>query len=109
MYTHAQCAIALCEILSMTKDSRFYEPAQRAVAYCIDSQDKKGGGWRYDYPPTDSDTSVTGWFVMALKSAQMAQLDVPQEVFDNVTRYLDSAALPDGKYAYIPGSSPRRP
>ena len=29
MYTHAQCAIALCEILSMTQDSRFYEPAQQ--------------------------------------------------------------------------------
>ena len=32
-------------------------------------------------PATDSDTSVTGWFVMALKSAQMARLDVPQQTF----------------------------
>ncbi len=104
LYTHAQCTIALCEILGMTREGRFYEPAQRAVAFCVASQDKKQGGWRYDYPPTDSDTSVTGWFVMALKSAQMAGLEVPQETIYNITRYLDSAAMGDGRYAYTPGS-----
>jgi len=102
LYTHAQCTIALCEVFGMTQDSHFYEPAQRAVAYCVASQDKKGGGWRYDF--NDSDTSVTGWFVMALKSAQMAKLEVPQQTFYEVTRYLDSAAMPDGKYGYTPNS-----
>jgi len=102
LYTHAQCTIALCEIYGMTQDSRFFEPAQRAVAYCVASQDKSGGGWRYDF--NDSDTSVTGWFVMALKSAQMAKLEVPQQVFYEVTRYLDSAAQSDGRYGYTPNS-----
>jgi hypothetical protein len=104
LYTHAQCTIALCEVYGMTQDSHFSEPAERAVKYCVESQDKKGGGWRYDF--TDSDTSVTGWFVMALKSAQMARLEVPQQVFYEVTRYLDSAAQPDGKYGYTPNSPP---
>ncbi len=105
IYTHAQCTIALCEVFSMTQDSRYYQPAQRAVDFCIAAQDKKGGGWRYRADGLESDTSVTGWVVMALKSrAQMAKLNVPQEVFDNVNRYLDSASLPDGNYGYVAGS-----
>ena len=38
-------------------------------------QDPRGGGWRYD-PRKPGDTSVTGWQVMALKSGQMADLNV---------------------------------
>ena len=102
LYAHAQATIALCEILGMTKDSRFFEPAKQAVDFCLASQDKRQGGWRYSFKPaTDSDTSVTGWFVMALKSAQMAGIDVPPTVFYDVTRYLDSVDLKDGTYGYL--------
>ncbi|HEX4144808.1 MAG TPA: squalene--hopene cyclase [Pirellulales bacterium] len=101
-YSHAICTIALCEILAMTRDKRFEEPARHAVAFCLASQDKQKGGWRYNFKPaTDSDTSVTGWFVMALKSAQMAGLEVPPDIFENVSRYLDSVAMPDGQYSYF--------
>jgi hypothetical protein len=105
-YSHAQCTIALCEALSMTRDSRFRDPAERAVEFCLACQDKKGGGWRYSYPPrnvpNDSDTSVTGWFVMALKSAVMAGIEVSPDVFYKVTEYLDAAELKDGtgRYGY---------
>jgi hypothetical protein len=103
LYTHAQCSIALCEVFGMTKDSRFYEPAQRAIAFCVKAQDKVGGGWRYD-AGVDSDTSVTGWFVMALQSARMAKLEVPETTLRNVSRYLDAVAAADGKYSYTPGT-----
>lgn len=46
LYTQAQCTIALCELYGMTQDSKFKEPAQRAIKYAIRVQDKKGG-WRY--------------------------------------------------------------
>ncbi|HEX4144809.1 MAG TPA: prenyltransferase/squalene oxidase repeat-containing protein [Pirellulales bacterium] len=101
-YAHAMCTIALCEVLHMTHDSRFHEPARKAVDLCIAWQDKKKGGWRYEFdPPTDSDTSITGWFIMALKSAQMAGLEVPYAVFYDASRYLDSVELPDGSYSYL--------
>ncbi|HEY1784157.1 MAG TPA: prenyltransferase/squalene oxidase repeat-containing protein, partial [Pirellulales bacterium] len=101
-YAHAMCTIALCEVLHMTHDSRFHEPARKAVDLCIAWQDKNKGGWRYDFnPPTDSDTSVTGWFIMALKSAQMAGFDVPHAVFYDASRYLDSVELPEGGYSYF--------
>jgi hypothetical protein len=100
LYTHAQCAIAVCELYGMTKDSRFRDPAQRAINYCVESQDRAGGGWRYE-PRNGTDTSVTGWFVMALQSARMAGLDVPNDVLARVSAYLDRAAIDDGRrYGY---------
>jgi hypothetical protein len=45
--------------------------------------------------------SVTGWYVMALKSAQMAGMEVPREAFAGVERFLDLVATQDGKrYGY---------
>jgi hypothetical protein len=100
LYTHAQCAIACCELLGMTNDSTFRPPAQKAIKYAVDAQDKVHGGWRYK-PNEDSDTSVTGWFVMALQSARMAKLEVPADSLKNVTRYLDAAQINDGRrYGY---------
>jgi hypothetical protein len=106
LYTHAQCTIALCELYGMTHDSAYRGPAERAVAYCVQAQDKKGGGWRY-FPGEDSDTSVTGWFVMALQSARMAGMAVPGETLKRVSSYLDSAALLDGRrYGYWQMANP---
>ena len=66
--------IAICELYAMTDDSRLRMPAQRSVDYAVKIQDSLGG-WRYQ-PGSDSDTSVTGWFVMGLQSARMAGLEL---------------------------------
>ncbi|MCA9216979.1 MAG: terpene cyclase/mutase family protein [Planctomycetales bacterium] len=102
LYAQAQATIAICEIYGMTEDSRFREPAQLAVDYAARIQDARGGGWRYD-PGIETDTSVTGWFVMALQSARMAGLQVPEETWQRVSNYLDSAQHGDGAmYGYRP-------
>lgn len=106
LYTQAQCTIALCELYAMTKDEKLREPAQRAVDYCVRTQSPTGG-WRY-IPREGADTSVTGWVVMALKSAQMAGLDVPSEAFFKVGQFLDSVQRQEGsRYAYQPRDSPK--
>lgn len=98
-YTLAQCAIALCELYAMTEDEQYRDPAQALVDYCITYQ-SPGGGWRYD-PRQIGDTSVTGWFVMALQSARMAGLEVPSPAMDRVNEFLDTVARDDGsRYAY---------
>jgi hypothetical protein len=100
LYTHAQGMIAVCELLGMSNDSRFRAPAQRAVDFAVESQDPTNGGWRYR-PREDSDTSVTGWFVMGLMSARMAKLRVPDKTLQRITRYLDKASLEGGRrYGY---------
>ena len=101
LYSQAQATIAVCEIYGMTHDSRFREPAQSAIDYAVKIQGKLGG-WRYE-PGRESDTSVTGWFVMALQSARMAGLHVPSETWRSVDSYLDRAAKSNGAtYAYLP-------
>jgi len=103
-YTQALCTIALCELYGMTRSQRYRRPAQMAVNYCLQAQSPQGG-WRYT-PGGDSDTSVTGWFVMALQSARMAKLKVPPATFQKVDFYLNNAATHGGeRYSYQPGTA----
>jgi hypothetical protein len=102
LYAQAQATIAICELYGMTKDSRYAAPAELAIQYAIKAQAPEGG-WRYQ-PGVDSDTSVTGWYVMALQSARMARMEVPQSALDGVSRYLDSVASQEGdRYSYQRG------
>jgi hypothetical protein len=105
LYTQAQCTMALCELYAMTRDEVYYDAAQRAVDHCVKIQSPEGG-WRY-VPNTDSDMSVTGWYVMALQSARMAGIEVPSPVFEKIEKFLDSVARGDengydvgSRYAY---------
>lgn len=92
LYSQAQCTIAFCELYAMTKDSAIKDGCEKAVKYCLAAQDPVGGGWRYR-PRSDSDTSVTGWMVMALQSAKNAGIEVPKENLDLISSYLDKAAM----------------
>jgi hypothetical protein len=100
MYGHGLAAIAVCEAYGLTGDPALARTAQRAVNFIVAAQNDKGG-WRYQAGSPDSDTSVVGWQVMALKSAQLAGLDVPAKAFTGASRWLDSCASPDGgTYGY---------
>jgi len=90
-YTHGFCTIALCELLAMTREESLREPAQKAIDYCVRHQSIRRGGWRYlpDRFSEQSDVSVTGWIVLALKSGQAAGLTVPPETYDNVMKFFD--------------------
>ncbi len=103
LYSHGIAAIAMCEAYGMTRDARLKESAERAVAFIAASQDPARGGWRY-VPGRESDTSVSGWQLMALKSAQMAGLDVPEETLHGVSAWLDRAqgSGDAARYAYNP-------
>lgn len=111
-YSHGIAAMALCEAFGMTQDPELREPAAKAVAFIVKTQHPTQGGWRYDVRPdtgqaTDTDTSVTGWQLMALKSAQMAGLKTPESAFRKVGLWLDQAqsADNDGRYVYNPNAA----
>ncbi|MFP6613665.1 MAG: hypothetical protein VB835_15240 [Pirellulales bacterium] len=91
MYGHGIATIALCEAYALTHDPALRGPAQRAIDFIVSAQDKGQGGWRYT-PGNGSDTSVVGWQVMALKSAQMADLNVPQTTLDGAKKWLNHVA-----------------
>ncbi len=91
MYSHGIAAIALCEALGLTQDASLREPAQKALQFIVAAQNPGTGGWRYT-PGEPGDTSVVGWQVMALKSGEMAGLEVPAATQDLARRWLASAA-----------------
>ena len=102
MYSHGIATIALCECYGMTGDVSLRQSAQRAVDFIVAAQDPKSGGWRYK-PREAADTSVVGWQVMALKSAQMAELNVPEKSLQEAQRWLFSVAGQQqnlGRFAY---------
>src|SRR4029079_8323332 len=103
MYNQALATMALCEAYGLTQNRYWKEPAQRAVDFLQGAQrpNPSGNGmwgWRYAARQDlekghqgdsldeaykkelyDADTSVTGWAVMALKSAKMCGLAVRQK------------------------------
>jgi hypothetical protein len=100
MYAQGLATIALCEAYALTADGVLKAPAQRAVTFIVRAQ-HDAGGWRYG-PRQPGDTSVTGWQVLALKTAQMAGLTVPKETFTDASRFLDSVSLAEGSaYGYL--------
>jgi hypothetical protein len=110
MYAHALATIAMCEAYGMTSDPMLKTPALKAIRYIEASQDTAGGGWRYS-PKTAGDTSVTGWAVMALKSGQIAGLELYKKEGDKepqalkkAKQFLESVKGDNGGYIYIAGS-----
>ena len=73
MYSHGMATIVLCEDYGVTQDKSRRRAAQKAIDFIEAAQNTKTGGWRY-HPGEDGDTSVFGWQLTALKSAQMAGL-----------------------------------
>ena len=100
MYTQGICTIALCEAYALSKDKALRQPTQLAVDFIINAQDPTGGGWRYQ-PGQKGDTSVVGWQIMALKSAKIANLTVPNKTIGKATFFLNSVQYDNGaKYGY---------
>jgi hypothetical protein len=104
MYCHAMATCALSEAYAMSGDDRLAAPVRQAIGYCIRAQDRVGGGWRYQ-PGDAGDTSQLGWQVMALKSAQLAGIEVPSETRNGMVRFLKNVAsgTHGGLASYKPG------
>ncbi|MEX2185184.1 MAG: prenyltransferase/squalene oxidase repeat-containing protein, partial [Pirellulales bacterium] len=109
MYAQGIATLALCEAYAMTGDASLRPFAQKAVDFVVYAQNPKTGGWRY-FPGQPGDTTVLGWQLMALRSARMAELDVPEEVIYKATKFLDSVQAGDGNYlgAFYGYQSPDR-
>jgi hypothetical protein len=106
LYSHAIATLALTEAYGMTQDSRLAEPCRRGLAYIVRTQDPRRGGWRY-YAETQkrqSDTSVTGWMMMAMQSGRLAGFDTPDTTWRRISDWLDLArdSRDEGRFRYNP-------
>lgn len=121
VYNHAVAALAVVEAYGMTASPMLKNPAQKALDFIALARNPYFA-WRYGVKPGDNDTSVTGWMMMALKSARTiaaldtaagrpASLQIDVDALDGVRSWI--AKMTDestGRVGYQQrGSGPARP
>jgi hypothetical protein len=118
MYCHGISTLMLAEVVGMMPDQALADRLQKALGRAVDvivkAQDvKKGpdhaGGWRYQPNSNDSDISVTGWQVMALRAARSSGCAVDAIRIDRAVGYLKRCAFKGGGFSYQPRQGPNNP
>lgn len=110
MYCHSMSLLALSEALAMTGDQRLAGAVRKGVSYSINAQDRRQGGWRYA-PGDSGDMSQFGWQVLALHSARIGGILVPDNTFELMKGFLDSCSSGQhqGLASYRPGQGASSP
>lgn len=114
MYQHGICTMMLCEVAAMSdaKTARAIKPKlEKAVQLILQAQRTQKsanlGGWRYRLDSTDADLSVSGWQILALRSARNLGCDVPAERIDLAMQFVQQCRDPrSGGFGYVPGANP---
>ena len=96
MYAHNISTLFLSEVSGMVdpdrqaKISRALPRALRVIleAQAVDKDERHQGGWRYHPGSRDSDTSCSGWALMALRSAKLNGAAVPDRAIADAVAYL---------------------
>ncbi len=115
MYSHGISTLMLAEVVGMvdkTLAKKCRKGLENAVRLILKSQNvakskRNKGGWRYQPASSDSDLSVTGWQLLALRAAKDAGCDVPKKNIDLAVKYVINCAHPRrGGFGYQPGGVP---
>ena len=115
MYSHGICTLMLAEVCGMMDEAdapMVRRALERAVRLILESQAvsknaRHEGGWRYQTNSRDSDLSVTGWQVLALRAAKDIGCDVPAESIDAAIAYVKKCAgRKNAGFGYQPGNGP---
>jgi hypothetical protein len=94
MYSHSIATTALTEAYGTSATQIFKGPAQKAVDFILAAQNPDRG-WRYTMQSGDNDSSVTGWAIMALMSAELAELKGSfPGAYGNARKWLDLVTNP---------------
>jgi hypothetical protein len=108
MYEHAiatfalseACAVAIAE--GRTPETRYLVAATRAVQF-IERLQHFDGGWRYTSNPSDiSDCSVSGWVMLALKTAREARIKLERGTIPRMTAFFVRHQVRDRTYYFSP-------
>lgn len=113
MYDHGISTLMLSEVVGMMpKDqaAKTRKVLEKAVRLILDAQraNKNGrdfGGWRYQVTSTDSDLSVTGWQLLALRAVKDVGCDVPAENIERAVGYVKRCFQQRG-FGYQPNHQP---
>ena len=108
MYSHHIATLFLAEVSGMVdprREEKVRGALARAVRVIIAAQevDKRSGhegGWRYGPSVNDSDLSVSGWAIMALRSARLNGARVPDENIRRAIEYVLRMQHENGGFGY---------
>lgn len=116
MYSHGISTLMLAEVLGMMDSDadrvRVRNALERAVRLILEAQSipklsRHSGGWRYQISSRDSDLSVTGWQLLALRAAKDVGCDVPVEAIENAIDYVKQCAVRNFRgFSYQPNGGP---
>jgi len=113
MYSHSIATLMLAETSGMVdpvRQSKIDEVLPKAFALLLNAQqikkdDRNAGGCRYTPDSRDSDLSLTGWAIMALRAGKLNGAFVPQENIDGAVRYILKCRMENnGGFGYQPGN-----
>lgn len=107
LYDHSIATLAMCETYYIDKSILLKTKAQKAINY-ISRARNPYGAWRYAVPPDgDSDTSVTGWMIFAMKSAEEGKLKIDNEAYVAAIQFFDEMTDEGtGRVGYTERGSP---
>jgi len=96
MYSHAIATLFLSEVSGMVDEERQEKidkllPLSTKVildAQAVKKNDFHAGGWRYTPTANDSDTSCSGWCLMALRSARLNGARFPNTAITHAVKYM---------------------
>lgn len=110
MYEHSIATLLLCEVSGMvdrTRQNKIDQVLPKALLVLLQAQkvpkaDENTGGWRYTPGTTDSDLSLTGWSIMALRAAKLNGAAIPDEHIEMAVLYILNCHKNDRGFAYMP-------
>ena len=115
MYSHAIATLFLCEVSGMVDPKRqkkidaLLPKALKLIltAQAVKKEARLAGGWRYSPHTSSSDLSISGWNLMALRSARLNGAPVPAEAIKKAIGYVNRCHnSATGGFDYQPGVNP---
>ena len=99
VYDHAIAAYAMCEAYGLSDYRTLRHTAQLGINY-LESHRNAYSVWRYQPRDDDNDISVTGWAIMAYKSAKYFNLMVNDDAMKCAGVFLDEVSDVSGAHGY---------
>jgi len=115
MYAHCIATLTLAEVSGMVSEARqkrLDAALPKALEVILKAQKVRkdrgnAGGWRYKPDSHDSDMSLTGWAIMALRAGRLNGAGVPKEAISYAVEYILKCRPRgggDGSFGYTAGS-----
>ncbi len=109
MYEHGIATFALAEACALSRsfqrpiEGEYQQALERAVKFIVEGQ-HNDGGWRYsDNKYEGGDTSVSGWQVLALKTAKEAGFKFEPDLVNGIRDFFKKCETgEDGRTGYVP-------